>query len=143
VEEPAPLPDPGPEEPSYLADEEGQGMFLFDLFEEEPAPAASSAATTPAAAPVYVPITEPSNANLFRLGASSQRIIDDALHRGRISARSVSEFLIEQKLVSDKRMSSGKPDIYIAVAAYLDKLTFEGRCKLVDFSAEDRTYSSA
>ncbi|MGO4537877.1 DUF3895 domain-containing protein [Paenibacillus sp. 2TAB19] len=142
LEEPAPLPEQPPEDSSFMADEQGQGMFLFDLFEDEPTPAAPPA-TAPAAAPGYVPVTEPSNANLFRLGASSQRIIDDALHRGRISARSVSEFLIEQKLVSDKRMSSGKPDIYIAVAAYLDKLTFEGRCKLVDFSAEDRTYSSA
>ncbi|MDQ0112485.1 DUF3895 domain-containing protein [Paenibacillus harenae] len=132
-----PAPQQAADEPSFMADDEGQGMFLFDLFEEEAAPAPA-----PAALPAYVPVTEPSKANLFRLGASSQRIIDDALHRGRISARSVSEFLIEQKLASDKRMSSGKPDIYIAVAAYLDKLTFEGRCKLVDFSTEDRTYTA-
>lgn len=137
VDEPA-LPKAA-DEPSFMADEEGQGMFLFDLFEEEEAPAP---APTPAPVPAYVPVTEPSNANFFRLGASSKQVIDDALHRGRISARSVSEFLIEQKLASDKRMSSGKPDIYIAVAAYLDKLTFEGRCKLVDFSTEDRTYSA-
>lgn len=134
-----PMDDPAPpkasDELSFMADDEGQGMFLFDLFEEEAAPAPA-----PAALPAYVPVTEPSKVNLFKLGASSQRIIDDALHRGRISARSVSEFLIEQRLASDKRMSSGKPDIYIAVAVYLDKLAFEGRCKLVDFSTEDRTY---
>lgn len=138
VEEEPPAPTDA-DEPGYMADEQGQGMFLFDLFEEEPAP---EPAFKKAAAPAYTPVTEPNKANLFSLGAASQRIIDDALHRGRISARSVSEFLIEQKLAADKRMSTGKPDIYIAVAAYLDKLVFEGRCQLIDYSAEDRTYTA-
>ncbi|WP_424767573.1 DUF3895 domain-containing protein [Paenibacillus sp. sgz302251] len=88
---------------------------------------------------LYVPtITKP-----FYLPASAQRIVDDALKNGRISTRAVSDFLIEQKLVQDARMSTGKPEIYIAVAAYLDRLTTAGNCKLVTGGAEDRVYASA
>lgn len=78
----------------------------------------------------------------FHLPPAAQRVVDDALPFGRISTRAVSEFLIEQKLVSNERMSTGKPSVYIGVAAYLDKLVSIGKCELVTGSSEDRVYSA-
>jgi len=78
----------------------------------------------------------------FYLPPPAQRVIDDALKYGRISTLAISNFLIEQKLVADTRMSTGKPGIYIAVAAYLDKLASSDLCELVTSNAEDRIYSS-
>lgn len=83
----------------------------------------------------------PKSSSPFHLPSSAQKVADNALKYGRISALAVSEFLIEQKLVQDVRMSTGKPDIYIAVAAYLDRLASEGKCELVAADSEDRVYS--
>lgn len=79
----------------------------------------------------------------FYLSQPAQRVVDDALKYGRISTLAISNFLIEQKLVQDTRMSTGKPGIYIAVAAYLDKLSAAGQCELVLGNSEDRVYSNS
>ncbi|MDQ8737832.1 DUF3895 domain-containing protein [Paenibacillus sp. LHD-38] len=76
----------------------------------------------------------------FYLSPSAQRVVDDAIKYGRISTLAISNFLIEQKLVQDTRMSTGKPGIYIAVAAYMDKLAAAGQCELVSSNSEDRVY---
>ncbi|WP_169507567.1 DUF3895 domain-containing protein [Paenibacillus harenae] len=83
----------------------------------------------------------PTASNPFHLPANARRVIDEALPYGRISTRAVSEFMIEQKLVQDSRMTTGKPAIYIAVAAYLDKLAWAGKCELAAADAEDRIYT--
>lgn len=79
----------------------------------------------------------------FYLAQSAQRVVDDALKYGRISTLAISNFMIEQKLTADVRMSTGKPAIYIAVAAYLDKLAASGICELVNGNSEDRVYSNS
>ncbi|WP_337100148.1 hypothetical protein [Paenibacillus sp. YIM B09110] len=76
----------------------------------------------------------------FYLPPAAQSVVDNALQYGRISTLAISNFLIEQKLVQDTRMSTGKPAIYIAVAAYMDKLAGMGQCELVFGNAEDRSY---
>ncbi|CAM4209265.1 hypothetical protein L1N85_14170 [Paenibacillus alkaliterrae] len=89
-----------------------------------------------------ISMNAPSKSSPFHLPSAAQRVVDDALKYGRISTRAVSEFAIEQKLVQEDRMSTGKPAIYIAIAAYLDRLSAIGRCELVSASAEDRVYVS-
>ncbi|MNZ64789.1 hypothetical protein D3C78_829630 [compost metagenome] len=146
----------------FSIEEEGQAAFVFDepgskqsVFTSElqasgQRPAAADAAdnkTSPAASGEAVHGSSgvgymPTSSNPFHLPPSARRVIDDALPLGgRISTRAMSEFIIEQKLVHDVRMSTGKPSIYIAVAAYLDKLTETGRCELTAASAEDRVYA--
>lgn len=78
--------------------------------------------------------------SLFRLSPECRAVIDSALPRGRVSCAAVSEFLIEQGLAPDRRMSTGKPDIFIAVAAYLDNLVAAGLCELDDATTTDRVY---
>ncbi len=85
----------------------------------------------------------PSASNPFYLPPASQKVVEDALPFGRVSTLAVSEFLIQQRLVQDVRMITGKPEIYIAVAAFLDKLSIAGKCELVSADAEDRVYAGA
>ncbi|OBZ13796.1 DUF3895 domain-containing protein [Bacillus sp. FJAT-26390] len=128
--------------------EESQGAFVFD----EPAPAVNQDAYAyeeagrklGAAALREAELSSGSakKSSPFYLAPSAQRVVDDALKYGRISTLAISNFLIEQKLASDERMSTGKPGIYIAVAAYLDKLAATGLCELVSSNSEDRNYSS-
>lgn len=82
--------------------------------------------------------------SLFVLPAKAQHLIDQALQQSkhRISARSAAELLIEQKAATDKRMNTGKPEIYIAVCAYLDSLVSQGSCQLLEQHSEDRIYQS-
>jgi hypothetical protein len=127
--------------------EESQGAFVFD----EPAPAVNQDAFAyeeagrklGAAALREAEISSGSakSSSPFYLSPSAQRVVDDALKYGRISTLAISNFLIEQKVTSDERMSTGKPGIYIAVAAYLDKLAAAGLCELVSSNSEDRNYS--
>lgn len=129
--------------------EESQGAFVFD----EPAPAVNQDAFAyeeagkklGAAALREAEISSSSSksSSPFYLSPPAQRVVDDALKYGRISTLAISNFLIEQKLASEERMSTGKPGIYIAVAAYLDKLAAAGLCELVTSNSEDRNYSSA
>jgi hypothetical protein len=128
--------------------EESQGAFVFD----EPAPAVNQDASAfeeagkklGAAALREAELNSSSSksSSPFYLSPPAQRVVDDALKYGRISALAISNFLIEQKLVKEERMSTGKPGIYIAVAAYLDKLAAAGLCELVSSNSEDRNYSS-
>ncbi|WP_053372546.1 DUF3895 domain-containing protein [Paenibacillus sp. FJAT-27812] len=128
--------------------EESQGAFVFD----EPTPAVNQDAYAyeeagrklGAAALREAELSSGSakKSSPFYLAPSAQRVVDDALKYGRISTLAISNFLIEQKLASDERMSTGKPGIYIAVAAYLDKLAATGLCELVSSNSEDRNYSS-
>ncbi|MBB3114361.1 hypothetical protein FHS18_006482 [Paenibacillus phyllosphaerae] len=77
----------------------------------------------------------------FYLPPAAVRAINASLlPKTRISARALSEGLIEQKLIGAKRMSSGKPEAYIAVAAYLDTLTEQGKCRMLERTSEDRIY---
>jgi hypothetical protein len=135
-----------------------QGAFVFDdteasqgafLFDEPPvnqdAKAFEEAGRKLGAAMREAEMNSSSSAKSsspFYLPPPAQRVIDDALKYGRISTLAISNFLIEQKLVADTRMSTGKPGIYIAVAAYLDKLASSDLCELVTSNAEDRIYSS-
>lgn len=132
----------------------GQGEFVFDepgnsqgsfTFNESNNDAASPFAEN---AKSKAPFTEtassvnhiPSSKNPFYLPPAAQKVVDDALPFGRISTRSLSEFLIEQKLVRDDRMSTSKPAIFLGVAAYLDRLATVGKCELVTATSEDRIY---
>lgn len=126
--------------------EESQGAFVFD---EPPvnqdAKSFEEAGRKLGAAMREAEMNSSSQAKSsspFYLPPPAQRVVDDALKYGRISTLAISNFLIEQKLVSDTRMSTGKPGIYIAVAAYLDKLAATDLCELVTGNAEDRVYSS-
>lgn len=135
-----------------------QGAFVFDdteasqgafLFDEPPvnqdAKAFEEAGRKLGAAMREAEMNSSSSAKSsspFYLSPPAQRVVDDALKYGRISTLAISNFLIEQKLVVDTRMSTGKPGIYIAVAAYLDKLASSDLCELVTGNAEDRIYSS-
>lgn len=130
--------------------EDNQGAFVFEeleaakqeafVFEEEAEPQKSSFRVNETdKRPTSGQLA--AHADPFHLSLPAQHIINDALPRGAVSSLAVSEFLIEQKLVHSKRMSTGKPDIYIAVAAYMDKLAAEGQCRLVSTSAEDRVYA--
>jgi hypothetical protein len=135
-----------------------QGAFVFDdteasqgafLFDEPPvnqdAKAFEEAGRKLGAAMREAEMNSSSSAKSsspFYLPPPAQRVIDDALKYGRISTLAISNFLIEQKLVADTRMSTGKPGIYIAVAAYLDKLAAADLCELVTGNAEDRVYTS-
>jgi len=112
---------------AFMVLDDNQGFFVFEEVDVDVKQA---------------PVPIESSSDLFHLPSSAKRIIDDAIPLGRISCLAVSEFLVKQKLVSSKRMATGKPDIYIAVAAYLDKLTANGRCVLVETSAEDRVYTA-
>lgn len=122
---------------------ESQGAFVFD----EP-PANQDAFTFEEAGRKLGAAMREANSSGSQVKSSSpfylpppaQRVVDDALKYGRISTLAISNFLIEQKLVSDARMSTGKPGIYIAVAAYLDKLASADLCELVNGNAEDRVY---
>lgn len=127
--------------------EESQGAFVFD---EPPvnqdAFAFEEAGKKLGAAAMRESELSSSNAKTsspFYLSQPAQRVVDDALKYGRISTLAISNFLIEQKLVQDIRMSTGKPGIYIAVAAYLDKLSAAGQCELVLGNSEDRVYSNS
>ncbi|MCA0757114.1 DUF3895 domain-containing protein [Paenibacillus sp. N4] len=142
---------------AFVFGDEDNGQGAFDFGDMSAAKPAKSAKTKPADKD-SVPFAElahgldagragasaiyaPRSSNPFHLPSSAQKVADNALKYGRISALAVSEFLIEQKLVQDVRMTTGKPDIYIAVAAYLDKLASEGKCELVAADSEDRVYS--
>lgn len=117
-----------------LQAEEGQTSFLFDFEQavvKQPEQEHASFVT-------YTNSSDP-----FYLPAQAQQIIADALPIGRVSTASVAEFLIERKLATGKRFSTGKPDVYIAIAAFLDKLCLEGRCRLTESSPEDRIYEKS
>jgi len=127
--------------------EESQGAFVFD---EPPvnqdAFAFEEAGKKLGAAAMRESELSSSNAKTsspFYLSQPAQHVVDDALKYGRISTLAISNFLIEQKVVQDTRMSTGKPGIYIAVAAYLDKLSAAGQCELVLGNSEDRVYSNS
>ncbi|NIK78885.1 hypothetical protein FHS15_004031 [Paenibacillus castaneae] len=129
--------------------ENSQGAFAFDTDYNQGAQGFGEAANNKEAAPVKDtdkrPSTEfiPTSSNPFFLSTAAQQVVDDALPFGRISARSISEFLIEQKLVRDDRMSTSKPTVYLGVAAYLDRLAAAGKCELVTATSEDRIYANA
>lgn len=117
--------------------ENNQGAFVFEeTFKKPNAPMFSEANMRPVGG--YAS----ESSDPFHLPPAAQRVVDDALPFGRISTRAISEFLIEQKLARNERMSTGKPSIYIGVAAYLDKLVSIGKCELVTGSSEDRVYSA-
>ncbi|MGM0884918.1 MAG: DUF3895 domain-containing protein [Bacillota bacterium] len=117
--------------------ENNQGAFVFEETVNKPiAPLFGTADMSPSGG------LASKSSDPFHLPPAAQRVVDDALPFGRISTRAVSEFLIEQKLVRNERMSTGKPSIYIGVAAYLDKLVSIGKCELVTGSSEDRVYSA-
>ncbi|MGO4348467.1 hypothetical protein AB4Z45_23540 [Paenibacillus sp. MCAF9] len=127
--------------------EESQGAFVFDeppvnqdafAFEEAGKKLGAAAMRESELSSSNAKTTSP-----FYLSQPAQRVVDDALKYGRISTLAISNFLIEQKLVQDIRMSTGKPGIYIAVAAYLDKLSAAGQCELVLGNSEDRVYSNS
>jgi hypothetical protein len=155
---------------SFDSDDSGQAAFVFDsgedsqgafLFDELPPETAKPSARNsgkdgerPAAGQTTTDLssvirTEASAGNLyaptrnspFYLPPASQKVVADALVYGRVSTLALSEFLIKQKLVQDVRMITKKPEIYIAVAAFLDKLTASGKCELVSADAEDRVYT--
>jgi len=119
----------------YTVSDEGQGAFLFDF---EPETAKQPEHTF--AEPLGQSYSASSSAGPFHLSPQAEQIIKDALPIGRVSAKAVAEFLIERRLAPDKRFSTGKPDVYIAIAAYLDKLCREGHCLLTESSPEDRIY---
>jgi hypothetical protein len=126
--------------------EESQGTFVFDEPSvNQDAFAFEEAGKKLGAAAIREAELSSSNAKTsspFYLSQPAQRVVDDALKYGRISTLAISNFLIEQKLVNDTRMSTGKPGIYIAVAAYLDKLSATGLCELVLGNSEDRVYTN-
>lgn len=129
-------------------EENSQGTFAFDTDYNQGAQSYGEAANNKDAAPVKDtdkrPSTDfiPTSSNPFFLSPAAQKVVDDALPFGRISARSISEFLIEQKLVRDDRMSTSKPTVYLGVAAYLDRLAAAGKCELVTGTSEDRIYAN-
>ncbi|WP_419875070.1 DUF3895 domain-containing protein [Candidatus Pristimantibacillus sp. PTI5] len=130
-------------------EEESQGAFLFDEPSANPANQSLDASAFEEAGRKLGAATRRENevsssdakrSSPFYLSPSAQRVVDDAIKYGRISTLAISNFLIEQKLVQDTRMSTGKPGIYIAVAAYMDKLAAAGQCELVSSNSEDRVY---
>jgi len=127
--------------------EESQGAFVFDEPSvNQDAYSFEEAGKKLGAAVLREAELSSSNAKTsspFYLSQPAQRVVDDALKYGRISTLAISNFLIEQKLIQDIRMSTGKPGIYIAVAAYLDKLSAAGHCELVLGNSEDRVYSNS
>ncbi|WP_138754329.1 DUF3895 domain-containing protein [Paenibacillus sinopodophylli] len=132
-------------------DNDSQGAFLFDEPAVPPAlPIHDADAFEEAGRKLGAAMrreTETSSSDAkrsspFYLPPAAQSVVLDAIKYGRISTLAISNFLMEQKLVPDTRMSTGKPAIYIAVAAYLDKLAATGKCELVSGNSEDRTYTS-
>lgn len=127
-DEPAPVPSrPEPYSPSqdaFAYEEAGKKLGAAAIRESE-----LSSSSSKSSSPFYLP-------------QSAQRVVDDALKYGRISTLALSNFIIEQKLVQDIRMSTGKPVVYIAVAAYLDKLATAGQCELVTGDSQDRVYTN-
>ncbi len=73
----------------------------------------------------------------------SQAFKNHVLHylkTGVSSSLVICEMLIKEQGTSDKRFSTGKPDIYAPVCIYLDELVADGTCQLVDKDPYDRTY---
>lgn len=135
---------------------ESQGAFVFGEPSSEPQAAAASTSRdarafeeagkklgAAALREAELSGSQAKSSSPFYLAQSAQRVVDDALKYGRISTLAISNFMIEQKLTADVRMSTGKPAIYIAVAAYLDKLAASGICELVNGNSEDRVYSNS
>lgn len=136
---------------AFVFDEEAesQGAFLFDEPSANPSnPNQDASAFEEAGRKLgaaarrdsEVSSSDAKRSSPFYLSPSAQRVVDDAIKYGRISTLAISNFLIEQKLIQDTRMSTGKPGIYIAVAAYMDKLAAAGQCELVSSNSEDRVY---
>lgn len=136
---------------AFVFDEEAesQGAFLFDEPSANPANQSQDASAFEEAGRKLgaaarreneVSSSDAKRSSPFYLSPSAQHVVDDAIKYGRISTLAISNFLIEQKLVQDTRMSTGKPGIYIAVAAYMDKLAAAGQCELVSSNSEDRVY---
>lgn len=136
---------------AFVFDEEAesQGTFLFDEPSANPANQSQDASAFEEAGRKLgaavrreneVSSSDAKRSSPFYLSPSAQHVVDDAIKYGRISTLAISNFLIEQKLVQDTRMSTGKPGIYIAVAAYMDKLAAAGQCELVSSNSEDRVY---
>ncbi|CAM4429000.1 hypothetical protein FHS16_003661 [Paenibacillus endophyticus] len=140
--------EPAGSQGAFVFDEaaESQGAFLFDEPSASPnqdAQTFEEAGRKLGAAMRRETETSSSDAKRsspFYLPPEAQSVVNDALKYGRISTLAISNFLIEQKLVQDTRMSTGKPAIYIAVAAYMDKLSAERLCELTSSNSEDRVY---
>ncbi|MGO4548845.1 hypothetical protein AB4Z29_29050 [Paenibacillus sp. 2TAB23] len=140
--------EPAGSQGAFVFDEEteSQGAFLFDEPSASPnqdAQTFEEAGRKLGAAMRRETETSSSDAKRsspFYLPPAAQSVVSDALKYGRISTLAITNFLIEQKLVQDTRMSTGKPAIYIAVAAYMDKLSAERLCELTSSNSEDRVY---
>jgi len=77
----------------------------------------------------------------IRLDERLKPKVIDLLKSGTQSAKVVTEILVRDKTVDQRRYSSGKPHLYVPICAYIDDhLIPDGQCLLVQTSSEDRIY---